>query len=67
MQCYTLVAGYFSSDLVKSTIVSVPKEQSASLSNSNNYRDISLVNCINKLYDYVMIYLCGDRLVTSDM
>ena len=47
--------------------MSIPKEKSASLSNSNNYRGISLFNCINKLYDYVIIDLCGDRLVTSDM
>ena len=47
--------------------MSIPKEKSASLSNSNNYRGISLFNCINKLYDYVIIDLCGDRLVSSDM
>ena len=62
-----LYHGYYPSDLLKSTIVSIPKEKSAPLSNSNNYRGISLFNCIIKLYDYVIIDLCGDRLVTSDM
>ena len=62
-----LYHGYYPSDLLKSTIVSIPKEKSSSLSNSNNYRGISLFNCINKLSDYVIIDLCGDRLVTSDM
>ena len=38
-----------------------------SLSNSDNYRGISLFNCINKLYYYVIIDLCGNRLETSDM
>ena len=47
--------------------MSFPKEKYASLSNINNYCGISLFNCINKLYDYVIIDLCGDRLVTSHM
>ena len=58
-----LYHGYYPSYLLKSTIVSIPKEISVSLSNSNNYRGISLFNCINKLYDYVIIDLCGDRLI----
>ena len=62
-----LYHGYYLSDLLKSTIVSIPKEKSASLFNSNNYCGISLFNCITKLYDYGIIYLGGDRLVTSDM
>ena len=47
--------------------MSISKKKYASLSNSDNYRGISLFNCINKRYDYVIIYLCGDRFVTSDM
>ena len=43
-----------------STIVSIPKEKSASLAKSDNYRGISLFNSINKLYDYVIIDLCGE-------
>ena len=48
--------GYYQSDLLKSTNVSIPKEKSASLSNSNNYHGILLFNCINNLYDYVINY-----------
>ena len=62
-----LYHGYYPSDLLKSTIVSIPKEKSASLAKSDNYRGISLFNSINKLYEYVIIDLCGERLVTSDM
>ena len=62
-----LLHGFYPSELLKSTIVSIPKDRTASLSNSNNYRGISLFNSINKLYDYVLIELCGDELLTSDM
>ena len=65
MQCYTM---YIIRRIIfKSTIVSIPKEKSVSLSYSNNYRGISLFNCINRLYEYVLIDLCGDQLVISDM
>ena len=37
------------------------------MSNSDNYRGISLFNSICKLFDYVIIDLCGDTLSTSDM
>lgn len=62
-----LVHGYYPSILLKSTIISIPKDRTASLSDSNNYRGISLFNSISKLYDYVMIELCGDELMSSDM
>ena len=62
-----LFHGYYPDELLKSTIISIPKDKSASLCNSNNYRGISLFNSISKLYDYVIIELCGDRLLTSDM
>ena len=59
--------GYYPKELVKSTIISIPKDKSASLSKSTNYRGISLFNSINKLFDYIIIDLCGDTLSTSDM
>ena len=62
-----LTHGYYPKELVKSTIISIPKDKSASLSKSTNYGDISLVNSINKLFDYIIIDLCGDTLSTSDM
>ena len=43
--------------LLKSTIVSIPKDPKVSLSNSDNYRGISLFNCICKLFDNVILLL----------
>ena len=48
--------GYTPTVLLKSTIVSIPKDNKASLSNSDNYRGISLFNSINKLFDHVILY-----------
>ena len=59
--------GYYPKELVKSTIISIPKDKSASLSKSTNYKGISLFNSINKLFHYIIIDLCGDTLSTSDM
>ena len=37
------------------------------LSNIDNYRGISLFNCICKLYDNVTLFLYGNYLIRSDM
>ena len=60
-----LTHGYYPKELVKSTIISIPKDKSISLSKSTNYIGISLFNSINKLFDNVD--LCGDTLLTSEM
>ena len=62
-----LTHGYYPKELVKSTIISIPKDKSIGLSKSINYRGISLFNSINKLFDNVFIDLCGDTLLTSEM
>ena len=62
-----LVHGYYPSELLKSTIISLPKDKTASLSSNINYRGISLFNSICKLYDYAIIDICGDSLDTCDM
>ena len=38
-----------------------------SLSSSDNYRGISLFNSICKVFDYTILDLCNDYLMTSDM
>ena len=43
------------------------KHASASLTTSDNYRGISLFNAICKLFDNVILLLCGDELQSSDM
>ena len=40
--------GYYPKELVKSTIISIPKDKSASLSKSTNYRGISLFKVLEK-------------------
>ena len=62
-----LAHGYYPTELLKSNIISIPKDRTASLSNSDNYRGISLFNSICKLYDYVIIELCKDSFSTSEM
>ena len=62
-----LAHGYYPNELLKSNIISIPKDRTASLSNSDNYRGISLFNSICKLYDYVIIELCKDSFSTSEM
>ena len=62
-----LIHGYYPSQLLKSTIISIPKDKTDSLSDSNNYRGISLFNSVSKLFDYIIIHLCGNQLLTSDM
>ena len=56
--------GHYPDNLLKSTIISIPK---ASLSNVDNYRGISLSNSINKVFDYVIIELYQNTLMSSDM
>ena len=48
-----LVHGYTPTDLLKSSVISIPKDAKVSLSNIDNYRGIALFNCICKLYDNI--------------
>ena len=62
-----LTHGHYPTELLKWTIIHIPKDTSVSLSNSDNYRKISLFNSICKLFDYVIIDICEDTFVTSDI
>ena len=62
-----IVHGHYPNDLLKSTIVSIPKNRTTSLCNPDNYRGISMFDSIHKLFDYVIILICSDSLSTSDM
>ena len=61
------VIGYTPDDLLKSSIISIPKDGTASLTTSDNYRGISLFNALCKLFDNVILVLYGDELQSSDM
>ena len=62
-----LLHGYTPTDLLKSSIISIPKDVKVSLSNIDNYRGIALFNCICKLYDNITLFLHGNCFNTSDM
>ena len=62
-----LVHGYTPDDLLKSSIISIPKDNTASLTSSDNYKGISLFNSICKLFDNVILLLYGNELQSSDM
>ena len=61
-----IVHGQYPNELLKSTILSLPNDKKTSLSNNDNYRVISMLNSIHKLFHYVIIDICGDSLSTSD-
>ena len=56
---------HYPDNLLKSTIISIPTDAKVSLSNVDNYREISLSNSINKVFDYVIIELYHDKLMSS--
>ena len=56
-----LVHGYTPDDLLKSSIISITKDGTASLTTSDIYREISLFNEICKLFDNVILVLYGDE------
>ena len=45
----------------------ISKKRKIVISNSDNYRGISLFNSINKLFDHVILYLYKDQFQSSDM
>ena len=62
-----LVHGKNADDLLKSTLVSIPKDVRGSLSDSDNYRGIALCSAICKIVDYAIIYKYGSELHTSSL
>ena len=59
--------GYNVRDLPISSILSIPKYIKSSLCNNDNYKGLSLFNAICKVFDYVILYLCGNCFETSDL
>ena len=62
-----LVHWHTPDELLTSSIISIPKDRTASLTTSDNYRGIVLFNAICKLFDNVILLLYGDELQSSDM
>ena len=59
--------GHTPADLLKSTIVSIPKDNKKSLSGSDDYRGISLFNSLSKLFDHIILLKYSKQLQSSDM
>lgn len=59
--------GHYASELLTSTIISLPKDiQGSAVCNSENYRGIALMSCINKIVDWVLLLKYPDCFRTSD-
>ena len=54
-----LVHGYNADDLLKSVLVSIPKDVRGTLSDTDNYRGIALCSAICKIIDYAIIHKYG--------
>ena len=61
------IHGHWPPELLNSTIVSIPKDNRGSLSNSENYRGIALSNCICKIIDTVLLDKYSALLATSSV
>ena len=64
-----VIHGHWPPELLNSTIVSIPKDNRGSLSNSENYRGIALSNCIGlcKIIDTVLLNKYSAFLATSSL
>jgi hypothetical protein len=62
-----LIHGHCAKDLLTATLISLPKNNKASLSDENNYRGISLASCISKIVDLIIIDRYPEELRTSDL
>ena len=61
-----LIHGFTPNDLLASVIISIPKDNKGNLTDSNNYRGISLCCALCKVVDLFILEACGDKLTFSD-
>ena len=59
--------GHTPADLLKSTIVSIPKDNKKLLSGSDNYKGISLFNSLSKPFDHIILPKYSKQIQSSDM
>ena len=62
-----VVPGRTPTDLLKSTIILIPKDNKASLPSVDNYRGISLFNSMCTLFNNVILLMFKAEFNTSDM
>ena len=60
-----LVHGYYTDDLLKSILVSTPKDVKGTLSDTDNYKEIVLCSVICKIIDYAITHKYGGELHIS--
>ena len=60
-----LTRGYYSKELVKSTIIYIPNDKSTSLPKSTTYRGTTFFNSFNKLFDYIIEYMEKNMIVMN--
>ena len=67
--CFTLclVYGYLPPAMIETTIVPIVKNKSGNLSDSSNYRPMSLATIVSKMFESVLLFKCAEYLSTSDI
>ena len=62
-----MVHGHTPNHLLKSSVITIPKNPSAPLSSSDNYRGIALCSPLCKVFDLMVLELYSTKLVTSNL
>ena len=62
-----VIHGCIPADLVTSTIIPIPKGRGVNITDSANYRGITLSSIYGKLLDQIVLSKFADKLVTSDL
>jgi hypothetical protein len=62
-----LVHGHIPAEILKTTIISIPKDQKGDMCSDTNYRGIAMMSSVAKLFDIVILMRNTEALVTSDM
>ena len=62
-----LIHGHATELLLISTLVPIIKDKMGNLCSSDNYRSIAISSLILKIFDWVLIGLCGDKLFFDEL
>ena len=66
IKCF-LIHGHVSNILLVATILPLLKDKMGDIESSDNYRSIALSSVILKIYDWVVMILCGDKLQLDEL
>jgi len=64
---FLLSHGYVPNEFGYGVIVPVTKDKSADLNSSDNYRPITLIPIISKVFESVLLTVCEDSMLTNDL